>query len=174
MNTLANSVTLLDNTFHAKSIIRCLPHINELQIAITHSEGNPNWTDGVGSLYNSKLHMIDKWTNDYTVLNKYFVGTYLEQVVNEVNYVAATDGVKIGRIRLLTLEQKTCYSLHRDFEEFRYHIPLITNDKCFFVNNNIVEFMPEVGRLYRFKTKDLHTAVNASFEKRVHLVFDTY
>ena len=98
----------------------------------------------------------------------------MEEVIERVREVASQDGVKIGRIRFMYLLPKTCYTLHVDLEEFRYHVPLVSNKRCFFVNADQVERMCGIGQLYRFRTREPHTAVNASTETRIHLVFDTY
>lgn len=178
---MIKSIIALPKKFDTRKIMSCFGNLSSIegfeelnQLAIMHSTKSDSLFDGCGSLYDFKLRMFTNKTSDFTILNKMFVGTYIETVVDEVNKQAIIDGVNIGRVRILQLNPKTCYSLHQDPEEFRYHIPLITNDKCFFVNNDIIERMPMIGTLYKFRTKEMHTAVNASFEKRIHLVFDTY
>lgn len=178
---MTQSIFPLDKTFDVAAIFASMPgaFIDQKglmydQISITHAEGAESWFDSVGSLYDAKQGKYVRQTSDYTVLNQYFTGSYMEEVVNAVKEQAKEEGVKIGRVRLMQLDPKSCYSYHRDPEEFRYHIPLVTNPKCFFVNDMIIEQMPEIGRLYRFRTNDYHTAVNASFEHRVHMLFDTY
>lgn len=167
-------VTKLTQIFNAEDILSCLPNIAALQLAITHSIYNESFEDGIGSLYDVELNMFTKQTAMYTIMNKYFEDTYLEDVIWNVRRQAVTDKVSLGRIRVMTLESNTCYGLHSDTEPFRYHIPLITNDACFFINGDIVSHMPEAGQLYKYSTSDAHTAVNASSCKRVHLVFDTF
>ena len=131
------------------------------------------WTTGAGSLFNQRLKRYTSKTGDWTHLPSFFVGTYVEEVIEEVKKIASPK--KIGRVRLLTLLPKTCYSLHVDEEEFRFHIPIQTSHDSFFVSGTTIDRMPEVGQLYTFKTDEEHTAVNASLtEKRIHLVFDTY
>jgi hypothetical protein len=133
-----------------------------------------DWFDGIGSLYDYDQKKFVATTEQYDVPCKKLVGTYLEKVISKVEEVAKQDGVKIGRIRVMRIAPKTCYSLHIDPEEFRYHIPLETSYQSFFVVDTNVVRMPTVGRLYRFKTNSEHTAVNASFKVRLHIVFDTY
>jgi hypothetical protein len=133
-----------------------------------------DWFDGVGSLYDYDQKRLVGTTEQYSLPCKKLEGTYIESVISKVEEVAKQDGVKIGRIRVMRIEPKTCYSLHTDPEEFRYHIPLETNYQCFFVVGKEVVRMPTIGRLYRFKTRSEHTAVNASFTVRLHIVFDTY
>jgi hypothetical protein len=178
---MPKSITKLEALFDADAILKCMPSeiysvefVTDGQLSLTHKDGNPSWFDSSGSLYDAKLKIYTRKTSDFIVLNDFFTGTYVEEVINEIKRIAISDGVKTGRIRIMQLKPKTCYSYHLDPEEFRYHIPLMTNDKCFFVNDMKIEQMPEVGRLYKFQTHDYHTAVNASFENRLHLLVDTF
>lgn len=72
------------------------------------------------------------------------------------------------RTRIMKMEERSCYTWHRD-SSIRLHIPLITNDFCFFVVEDKVVRM-EAGKAYVLDTRRFHTAANASFETRVHLV----
>lgn len=167
-------ITALDIKFNSEAIRASLPDLPDLQIAVTHSKESSAWTDGCGSLWDYEKKAFTRKTSDYLILNSHFAGSYVEKVVEGVREVATGDGVKIGRIRIMRLNAKTCYTLHRDIEEFRYHIPLVTYHGCFFVHGETISRMPEVGRLYRFRTSEFHTAVNATFFDRSHMVFDTY
>jgi hypothetical protein len=169
-----SAVTRLSQFFHVDEILNLIPDNDALQIALTHSKERQSWDDGVGSLYDYGENRVIGKTSDFTILNERLKGTYIETVIQEVEEQAAKDSVSLGRIRILKLLPKTCYSLHRDIEEFRYHIPLKSSPQCFFVSGDRVEYMTRLGGLYRFRTREPHTAVNASFEDRIHLVFDTY
>ena len=52
----------------------------------------------------------------------------------------------------------------------RFHIPLITNDNCFFVVDDKIVRYPADGNYYIVDTTKKHTAVNASWEDRIHLI----
>lgn len=132
------------------------------------------WFSGVGSLYDFDRHKFIASTSTFTQRLEKLEGSYIAEVMDEVEEFARTEGKNIGRVRVMRLMPKTCYTLHVDPEEFRYHIPLLTNLDCFFVVGETMQKMPEVGRLYRFKTNLIHTAVNASPIPRLHLVFDTF
>lgn len=141
------------------------------QISLRESS---DWFEGTGSLYDySRNEFVDS-TSNYTTTSSKLGGTYLASVIETVESMAAIDDVKIGRVRILRLLPKTCYTLHADSDEFRYHIPLTTNDGCFFVAGDRITKMPTVGQLYRFQTDEKHTAVNASTQSRTHIVFDTF
>ncbi len=69
----------------------------------------------------------------------------------------------------MKLKSKTCYSYHQD-QGKRFHIPLITNDNCFFVVEDKIVRYPADGNYYIVDTTKKHTAVNASWEDRIHLI----
>ena len=75
----------------------------------------------------------------------------------------------LHRVRLMNLKSKTCYSYHED-QGKRFHIPLITNDNCFFVIDDEIKRYPADGNWYIIDTTKKHTAVNASWEDRIHLI----
>lgn len=134
-----------------------------------------DWFDGTGSLYDYMSGEFTRTTSEFNKTNPLLEDSYIGSVIKAVRAFAKnTDVVNIGRIRIMRLKPKTCYTLHQDPEEFRYHIPLYTSSSALFIVDNEVGKMPTTGLLYRFKTNAPHTAVNASFHERVHLVFDTY
>lgn len=156
-------------------------HQNTLQFILTHIPdyelplGKNKWTHGAGSLFDDAKQKWWARTADFSKLDESFDGTYTASVIEQVRAIALTHGKKIGRVRVLTLAPKTCYSLHTDKEEFRFHIPLMTSGSSFFICNDLIDRMPVAGQLYKFQTNEPHTAVNAhKFEQRSHLVFDTY
>ena len=75
----------------------------------------------------------------------------------------------VYRARLMKLKPKTNYTYHQDYTK-RFHIPLITNDKCFFVIDEKVIRYPADGNYYIVDTTKLHTAINASTEDRIHII----
>ena len=76
---------------------------------------------------------------------------------------------RIGYSRVLILESKRCYTLHKDISK-RIHIPIETNDRCFFVLDDEVIKMPADGSVYEVDTTKMHTFVNASPTPRIHIV----
>lgn len=179
---MTGPVTALSQTFDPKAIMRCLPvewkqpefQNTRLQLAITHSQTSTSWFDGIGSTYDAAS---SSWrsTGDYTILNSHFHGTYMEEVFNALNAQAAADGTRIGRVRLLLLRPRTCYSWHKDPDEFRYHIPLITFPSCLFLVGDRIHVMPTEGQLYTLRTNEFHSAMNGhKTRNRYHLVFDTW
>lgn len=182
---MALAVKQLNAQFNAELLLKELEakmaeveQSNSLQFLLTphpKSIDKAQWTYGAGSLYDDATKKYWACTADFAKLNETFRGTAIAECTDLVREVAHTFGKKIGRIRLLVLNPKTCYSLHTDEEEFRFHIPLFTSSSSFFVSDDMIDRMPVPGQLYLFKTNAPHTAVNANkYEKRGHLVFDTY
>jgi hypothetical protein len=73
------------------------------------------------------------------------------------------------RTRVMRLRSKTCYSYHKDPTQ-RIHIPLITNESCFILLDREAIHLPADGRHFIVDTTRMHTAINASWTDRIHLV----
>lgn len=85
---------------------------------------------------------------------------YTNNIIKELN---------MYRTRLMKMKPKTCYTYHLDLTK-RMHIPLITNEKCMFIIDDVVHRYPADGNHYLIDTTKMHTAINASTENRIHLV----
>ena len=81
-------------------------------------------------------------------------------------------GIKeYGRVRLLLMSPQTCYTFHYDLDGHRVHIPLWTHsNSLFFVHGKMWHM--ELGYAYLMDVSNLHTAINAGRENRLHIVFD--
>lgn len=101
--------------------------------------------------------------SDFTILCDQFKNTVFEDVYNMLS-----NNFKIGRIRLMRLEPKTCLSWHVDHTA-RIHYPLTTQEGCHMVIDNEVIHLPQ-DTWWTTDTTKLHTAFNASKESRIHLV----
>ena len=123
------------------------------QVALQGVKGNRDPFYGVGKL--SEVHHRE---NEFVVPN--FDMKYTNSVLEELG---------MFRSRLMTMCKTSCYSYHKDSTK-RIHIPLITNDKCFFVIDDIVNRYPADGNYYIADTTKMHTFVNASWEDRIHIV----
>jgi len=110
--------------------------------------------------------------SEFKILNAAFKGSYTAEVCEIVREYSEHP---IGRVRILSLSPKTCYSWHNDPDLIRYHIPIKTSHASFFVVEDLVYRMSELGKLYSLISTKYHTAVNSSFNShRIHIVFDTY
>ena len=75
---------------------------------------------------------------------------------------------KLVRSRVMTLKSKTCLSYHKDPTK-RFHLPVYTNENCFIMIDKEVHHLP-VGKCYIIDSTLPHTAINASFEDRIHII----
>ena len=73
------------------------------------------------------------------------------------------------RVRLMNLKPKRCYTYHHDLTK-RFHIPIETNDRCFFIVEKEVLHFPADGNYFILDTTKNHTALNASMSDRLHLI----
>ena len=85
---------------------------------------------------------------------------YINSIIKEHN---------LYRVRLMNLKSKTCYTYHKD-QCKRFHIPIITNENCFFiVEDKLIRYSAD-GNYCIIDTSKKHTAVNASWKDRIHLI----
>ena len=85
---------------------------------------------------------------------------YINSIIKEHN---------LYRVRLMNLKSKTCYSYQKD-QGKRFHIPIITNENCFFiVEDKLIRYSAD-GNYCIVDTSKKHTAVNASWKDRIHLI----
>ena len=71
---------------------------------------------------------------------------------------------KMYSTRMMCLTPTRCYSYHVDSSP-RVHIPLITNEMCFFILEKQMFNLP-VGKSYWIDTRKGHTALNGSNPRR--------
>lgn len=103
----------------------------------------------------------DRREQEYCKLNPLFINTPFEEVIKKYN---------LFRARLMWVEPKTCYSIHRDLSA-RLHIPLVTNEDCRFVFPLESEFFHlPVGGAYSVNTNKTHSFCNFSASPRLHLL----
>jgi len=116
-----------------------------------------SFVDGLesGKLYQNFSEKV------FSTINEKFINTEFERIINHFS---------LFRTRIMNMIGKTCYSLHQDMT-WRLHIPIITNDKCFFYfPKHKQDFRLEQGKAYLVNTTEKHTFVNSSTDHRIHLV----
>jgi hypothetical protein len=109
---------------------------------------------------------IDQWLKqeDFFITPDVFKNTPIEKLNN---YLVQTYNVCRGRI--MNMSNRSALSWHYD-DSPRLHIPIKINKGSFMVlEDNVCKF--EVGKAYLIDTTKMHTAVNADFEYRIHLVY---
>jgi hypothetical protein len=122
------------------------------QVGLQYKQGDDVWTSAVGKSKGDEL--------SYAELNPFFKNSPFEEVI---------DRYKLKRSRLMMMGPKSCYSMHRD-DTHRIHVPLITNDQCFFVFKRSIPRHISLGKVTWVDTTEEHTAVNGSDFWRLHLV----
>jgi len=139
--------------------------------------GETRWTDPAEDLVSTADGVlkfgVPKQTNraDNTLYTDWHTNTeYTQQIAKELELFT---GFGIGRVRLAWLPTDYAYPMHIDFESIRFHIPIITNKYCYFLNGEELSQMP-YGGVYHIITDEIHTAMNYGGVPRLHLVFSTY
>jgi hypothetical protein len=123
------------------------------QTGLQYYDSEDPWTSAVGPPEGNELK--------YDKINPFFKDTIFEEIIREYD---------LKKTRLMWVYPFACYSMHGDATP-RIHIPLITNLKCYFVfkKSGLVEHL-EIGASYWVDTRYLHTFINCSEHKRLHLV----
>ena len=126
----------------------------DTQISLQTVEGETDYSYGTGKL----TSLNNNKEKDFIV--PLFDIPYTNSIIKDLG---------MYRTRVMRMHSKTCYSYHQD-PTMRIHIPLITNDKCFMIiDDEIIRYSAD-GNYYIMDTTKMHTAVNASFEERIHIV----
>jgi len=157
--------------------VRNLYNITGTQLSVFHRDVDISDKEKLLEYTGSLSPVINKTNiivqeSDFKILHNVFKDTYIAEVCEIVrNY----SHYPLGRIRILILNPKTCYSWHNDPDLIRYHIPIKTNKASFFIVEDSVFKMQEEGKLYSLISTKWHTAINASMtENRIHIVLNTY
>lgn len=138
-----------------KKELQTLPSYDE-QISLQGTKDNLDPFFGTGKF--DEKYKIDMKETDFTI--PLFNIPYINSIIKEL---------KMYRTRVMNLKFKTCYSYHKDLSK-RIHIPIKTNKNCFIIIDKKVEHLPADGNYHIVDTTQYHTAVNASWENRIHLV----
>jgi hypothetical protein len=134
--------------------IKWTEYPNGKQTGLQYTAGNDPWTDAVG-----RLKPEYNWATE-SMLNPYFKGTIFEELIQKY---------KITRTRFMWLKPSCCYSMHKD-DTARIHIPIVTNEQCYFVFRDKGCFNLSTGNVYLVDTTQTHSAMNCSNEWRLHLL----
>lgn len=149
------------------------------QIGLNHRPGTVNvWSDGAGSLYDRK--------------NKTYLGSELDfniwnsecpiYVKTQIQELAKSENIDVGRVRYMRLKPKTGLSVHQD-AEYRYHFVIETNPYAYIshkidlkLNHSDVPVetvsyhLPKDGCWYLVDTTQVHYVYNGGDTDRIHLV----
>lgn len=122
------------------------------QAALQYREGEDIWK---GAVDRSKGN-----EREYNIINPIFKNTIFEAIIIEYN---------LKRTRFMWLNGFSCYSVHRDLTP-RIHLPICTNSQSFLIFKNSQMENLKAGIVYYADTRNFHTAMNGSDERRLHLI----
>jgi len=88
-----------------------------------------------------------------------------------ISQVESATNLTFGHVKLRYVGPRHVEKIHIDHGDYRYHIPIVTNDNAFFVSNNQLFHMNSSKKLYKLSTTTPHTIVNAAGSQgRLHLI----
>jgi hypothetical protein len=122
------------------------------QCGLQHKENEDVWASAVGRSSGNEFAS--------SLLNPFFKDTVFEEIILKYN---------LFKTRLMWLNPYACYSMHRD-ESPRIHIPIVTNDQCYFVFKAIAPYHIPINSVYWTDTTKGHSFMNCSEIPRLHLV----
>lgn len=112
----------------------------------------------------SDLPKEKRWEeHDFNILCSAFKGSLFEAV-----YQALSERYQLGRVRIMRMKSKTCFSWHDDYGK-RLHYPIKTQVGCFMIIEDEFMHLPS-QQWWMTNTWLKHTALNSSKEDRIHLV----
>jgi hypothetical protein len=116
-------------------------------------------------LVQRKYHLIKHNEYKYSELTNI---PYTVETIDKIRDIFTFDSVNYRY-----LMPNTAYNWHVDTGGNCLHIPLISNEGCWFVYQNKSVYMPVDGSLYTVNNSRPHTFVNAGMEPRLHVTFET-
>jgi hypothetical protein len=124
----------------------------------TLQDGVEDFLTGTGTI----CELSEQDEKKYKFINPILKNTYLHKLILKHNAF---------RTRILKLNPKTCYSIHKDYSS-RIHIPIESNDQCYMIWPNLSTCVRlQEGYVYWTETRESHTFINADKELvRIHLV----
>jgi len=102
---------------------------------------------------------------DFNITCNIFQNTIFDSIIAKLK----EKNINATRGRFMLMMHKTCLTVHADPSP-RLHIPIYTNDNCMMIFGEKVIKLP-FGKTYYVDTTIPHTALNASKDPRVHLIF---
>lgn len=72
------------------------------------------------------------------------------------------------RSRIMINKSKECMTIHKDWTP-RIHIPIYSNENCLMIIDKVGYYL-EPGKIYWTDTRKPHTAMNGSYDYRMHII----
>lgn len=144
--------------------------VGRTQINLVQRAGavEPPFIDGTGSLWDPKLKKMVAQESEFTEFHREWRQSALYAAYETL---AQRTGFHLGRFRVMIIEPRRCYSIHKD-PGLRLHIPIITNNESFFLFGDCPPLhFPAGGGAFWADTRQGHSAMNGHLEdERIHLV----
>lgn len=102
---------------------------------------------------------------DFNITCDIFQNTLFDNIIKKLK----EKNINATRGRFMLMMHKQCLTVHKDPSP-RLHIPIYTNENCMMIFGEKVVKLP-FGATYYVDTTIPHTALNASKDPRVHLIF---
>lgn len=121
------------------------------------TDGSANWNSSTGSQPNIDESVWDQLHPD-------LANTWWQEFFD-------TLPLKVYRARLLTIQSRTCYSIHSDRTP-RIHIAIDTHPQARFIFTTppAIRHIPADGHPWWVDTREEHSAMNGSLKPRIHFV----
>jgi len=116
-------------------------------------------------LVQKKFHLM--WDNKYSP--EIDLIPYTQDIIDFLQ-----KRIQFNSVTYRNVLPNTCYNWHTDTGGICYHIPIITNNACFFVYEHRNFRMPADGSIYVVNTEKEHTFINAGSEPRIHLTLEVH
>ncbi len=153
--------------------------------SITSSTGDVHDGWQTGEKINSSSISIEEKNSlkDFFAKNEFnkptaIYNTFIEKLLSDLK--RDLPNLQLTRLRIAVLkphpEEAAYWHQDGEFEEgqklFRFHIPILTNDKCFFEYPEERHHLKADGSMYLVEISRIHRALNLSNENRYHLIAD--
>lgn len=150
-------------------------------ISLKTKEGFDDWDNQEKALYETTIgtHYIDdtdlldpniepeKYTKWHPGLA---IDSYVFELTKKVEDIV---GLGVSKVALRWMVPCERTHLHADPDPCRIHIPLITNDKVYFITEEKMHVM-QYGKAYHLLPTVEHGVINYGATPRLHLIFSTY
>ena len=123
-----------------------------------------------GASFEEKLAALGvKSPGEYSQPTEVCTG-YLKEVIDTIR----SAGFQPTRARLSLLKAHGQSTLHRDGPDsahvVRLHVPIVTNEKCFFSCDEGTAHLAANGCSYILRVNRMHQVINSGDEDRIHLI----
>lgn len=155
VKVIRNSVNLSGIKSEVDSILSNYPNHPQISLQAPIKDADPDqyWNCSVG-----KFKGLDRKEEEY--IFPIFANAKL------INHYMKSLGMY--RTRIMISKPKECYTIHKDLSP-RIHIPVVSNENCLMLIGDFNYYL-EPGKIYWTDTKQRHSAINGSYERRIHIV----